>query len=90
MTTGLPAILVPYPYAANDHQTLNAKTMVDAGASVLVANGDLTGVHLSRILKELIEDPPRLKKMGERAAALAQPDAAQKIVTLCYEMVGHG
>ena len=90
MTTGLPAILVPYPYAANDHQTLNAKTMVDAGAAVLVANGDLTGVHLSRILKELIEDPPRLKKMGERAAALAQPDAAQKIITLCYEMVGHG
>ena len=90
MTTGLPAILVPYPYAANDHQTLNAKTLVDAGAAVLVANGDLTGVHLSRILKELIEDPPRLKKMGERAAALAQPDAAQKIVTLCYEMVGHG
>lgn len=90
MTTGLPAILVPYPYAANDHQTLNAKTMVDAGAAVLVANGDLTGVHLSRILKELIEDPPRRKKMGEQAAALAQPDAAQKIVTLCYEMVGHG
>lgn len=90
MTTGLPAILVPYPYAANDHQTLNAKTMVDVGAAVLVANGDLTGVHLSRILKELIEDPPRLKKMGKRAAALAQPDAAQKIVTLCYEMVGHG
>jgi UDP-N-acetylglucosamine--N-acetylmuramyl-(pentapeptide) pyrophosphoryl-undecaprenol N-acetylglucosamine transferase len=90
MTTGLPAILVPYPFAANDHQTLNAKTMVDAGAAVLVANGDLTGVHLSRILKELIEDPPRLKKMGERAAALAQPDAAQKIITLCYEMVGHG
>ena len=90
MTTGLPAILVPYPYAANDHQTLNAKTMVDVGAAVLVANGDLTGVHLSRILKELIEDPPRLKKMGKRAAALAQPDAAQKIVTLCYEMAGHG
>jgi UDP-N-acetylglucosamine--N-acetylmuramyl-(pentapeptide) pyrophosphoryl-undecaprenol N-acetylglucosamine transferase len=90
MTTGLPAILVPYPHAANDHQTLNAKTMVDAGAAVLVTNGDLTGVHLSRILKELIADPPRMKIMGERAAALAQPDAAQKIVTLCYEMVGNG
>ena len=90
MTTGLPAILVPYPHAANDHQMLNAKTMVDAGAAVLVANGDLTGFHLSRILKELIEDPSRLKKMGERAATLARPDAAQKIVTFCYEMVGHG
>ncbi len=90
MTTGLPAILVPYPHAANDHQTLNAQTMVDAGAAVLVADGDLTGVHLSKILKELIRDPPRLKKMGEQAAVLATPQAAQKIVTFCYEMAGHG
>ena len=90
MTLGLPAILVPYPHAANDHQTLNAQTMVDAGAAVLVADGDLTGVRLSKVLKELMEDPPRLQKMGGRAAALAKPEAAQKIVTFCYKMAGHG
>jgi UDP-N-acetylglucosamine--N-acetylmuramyl-(pentapeptide) pyrophosphoryl-undecaprenol N-acetylglucosamine transferase len=90
MSTGKPAILVPYPFAANDHQTLNAKTMQDAGAAILVADGDLTGFHLSRILKELIQDPPRLKKMGEQAAALAKPDAAQKIVHLCYELAEYG
>ena len=90
MATGLPAILVPYPHAANDHQTLNAQTMVQAGAAVLVADGDLNGVRLSQILKELIQDPPRLKKMGEQAAALATPRAAHTVVTFCYEMAGHG
>lgn len=90
MAAGKPAILVPYPYAANDHQTLNARTLVDAGAALMVANGDLSGVKLSKILKDLMQDLPRLKRMGERAAALGKPDAAQTIVNLCYETVGHG
>ncbi len=90
MATGLPAILVPYPHAANDHQTLNAQTMVRAGAAVLVADGDLNGARLSGVLKELMQDPPRLRKMGEQAAALATPEAARQIVTFCYEWVGHG
>lgn len=90
MAAGKPAILVPYPYAANDHQTLNARTLVDVGAALMVANGDLSGVKLSKILQDLMQDPARLKRMGERAAALGKPDAAQTIVNLCYEMGGHG
>jgi UDP-N-acetylglucosamine--N-acetylmuramyl-(pentapeptide) pyrophosphoryl-undecaprenol N-acetylglucosamine transferase len=90
MAMGKPAILVPYPYAANDHQTLNARTLVDAGAALMVANGDLTGAQLSRVLRQLCEDPENLKKIGARAAALAKPDAAETIVQLCYEMVAHG
>jgi UDP-N-acetylglucosamine--N-acetylmuramyl-(pentapeptide) pyrophosphoryl-undecaprenol N-acetylglucosamine transferase len=90
MAMGKPAILVPYPYAANDHQTLNARTLVDAGAALMVANGDLTGTQLSRMLRQLCEDPENLKKIGERAGALAKPNAAETIVQLCYEMVGHG
>ena len=89
MAMGKPAIVVPYPYAANDHQTLNAKTLVDAGAARMVVNGDLSGVQLSRILRQLSADPARLKEMSERAAALAKPEAAERIVTLCYEMVVH-
>jgi UDP-N-acetylglucosamine--N-acetylmuramyl-(pentapeptide) pyrophosphoryl-undecaprenol N-acetylglucosamine transferase len=87
MALGKPAILVPYPYAANDHQTLNAKTLVDAGAALMVADGDLNGLNLSRTLRQLREDREKLKKIGERAEALAQPRAAEKIVDLCYEMV---
>lgn len=87
MAMGKPSILVPYPYAANDHQTLNAQTLVDAGAALMVADGDLNGVTLSQILRQLSHDRERLKKMGERTGALAQPKAAEKIVDLCYEMV---
>jgi len=90
MAMGKPAILVPYPYAANDHQTLNARTLADAGAAWIVPNGDLTGAYLGIILKELSGDPGRLKAMGDRAAALARPDAARTIVNSCYELVGHG
>ncbi len=90
MAMGKPAILVPYPYAANDHQTLNARTLADAGAAWMVSNGDLTGAYLGGILQELSGDPGRLKAMGDRAAALARPDAARTIVNSCYELVGHG
>jgi UDP-N-acetylglucosamine--N-acetylmuramyl-(pentapeptide) pyrophosphoryl-undecaprenol N-acetylglucosamine transferase len=87
MAMGKAAILVPYPYAANDHQTLNAKALVNAGAALMVANADLNGEVLSRLVRKLKEDPERRKRMGERAAALAQPGAAEKIVDLCYRMV---
>jgi UDP-N-acetylglucosamine--N-acetylmuramyl-(pentapeptide) pyrophosphoryl-undecaprenol N-acetylglucosamine transferase len=87
MAMGKAAILVPYPYAANDHQTLNAKALVDAGAALMVGNADLNGEGLSRLLREMQEDPERRKRMGERAAALAQPGAAEKIADLCYRMV---
>jgi len=90
MAMGKPAILVPYPYAANDHQRLNALTLANAGAAVMVDDGALTGEYLSAILRRLREDPGQLKRMGERAAALAKPRAAEEIVNHCYEIVGHG
>lgn len=90
MAMGKAAILVPYPYAANDHQTLNAKTLVDAGAALMVSNDDLNGEVLSRLVRELKEDPERRKRMGDRAGTLAQPGAAQRIVDFCYGMVKNG
>ena len=90
MAMGKPAILVPYPFAANDHQTLNARNLVEAGAAVTVADGALSPATVNRLLRELSADPSRLQKMGERALSLAKPNAARDIVNLCYEMVGHG
>lgn len=90
MAMGKPAILVPYPHAANDHQTLNARTLIDAGAALMVADRELNGSSLSPILRQLSADPEKLKKMGERAQTMARPQAAGKIVDLCYEMVKHG
>ncbi len=90
MALGKAAILVPYPYAANDHQSLNAKALVDAGAALRVADGELNGKDLSRLVRELKEDPERRKRMGERAAGLAQPGAAEKIANLCHRMFENG
>jgi UDP-N-acetylglucosamine--N-acetylmuramyl-(pentapeptide) pyrophosphoryl-undecaprenol N-acetylglucosamine transferase len=87
MAVGKAAILVPYPYAANDHQAMNARALVEAGAALMVADGDLTGPVLARMVRELRDNPEGLKTMGGRAALLARPRAAEMIVDLCYAMV---
>jgi UDP-N-acetylglucosamine--N-acetylmuramyl-(pentapeptide) pyrophosphoryl-undecaprenol N-acetylglucosamine transferase len=76
---GRPAILVPYPYAAADHQTANADWMRRAGAAVVVPDGELTAERLAREVGELLGDPGRLRAMGRASAGLARPDAAQAI-----------
>ncbi|HET8536861.1 MAG TPA: undecaprenyldiphospho-muramoylpentapeptide beta-N-acetylglucosaminyltransferase [Solirubrobacteraceae bacterium] len=76
---GRPAILVPYPYAAADHQTANAEWMRRAGAAVVVPDAQLSAERLAREVGELLGDPGRLRAMGRASAALARPDAAQAI-----------
>lgn len=72
---GLPAILVPFPHAADDHQTWNAKVLADKGASILIADKDLTGPVLKETLQGLMGDKKRLKQMGIAAKQLAMPNA---------------
>lgn len=76
---GLPAILVPYPHAAADHQTANARWMVDAGAAVVVRDDELTAEGLRALVDELLGDPERLRAMADASASLARPDAARAI-----------
>jgi UDP-N-acetylglucosamine--N-acetylmuramyl-(pentapeptide) pyrophosphoryl-undecaprenol N-acetylglucosamine transferase len=76
---GRPAILVPYPHASADHQTANARWMADAGAAVVVPDADLTPERLRAEVDGLLADPARLQAMGRASAALARPDAAQRI-----------
>src|SRR4051812_8787669 len=76
---GRPAILVPYPHATADHQTANARWMADGGAAVVVADGELTAPRLRAEVDGLLGDPARLAAMGRASAALARPDAAQRI-----------
>jgi UDP-N-acetylglucosamine--N-acetylmuramyl-(pentapeptide) pyrophosphoryl-undecaprenol N-acetylglucosamine transferase len=75
---GVPSVLVPYPYAAADHQTGNAKAMVEGGASVLVPDVELS-TRLSGTLKELMGNPDRLAKMSDRARMLGKPKAAAEL-----------
>jgi UDP-N-acetylglucosamine--N-acetylmuramyl-(pentapeptide) pyrophosphoryl-undecaprenol N-acetylglucosamine transferase len=76
---GLPAILVPYPHAAADHQTANARWMVDAGAAIVVGDADLSGERLRTEIDALLADPGRLAAMAAASRAVARPDAAREI-----------
>jgi UDP-N-acetylglucosamine--N-acetylmuramyl-(pentapeptide) pyrophosphoryl-undecaprenol N-acetylglucosamine transferase len=76
---GLPAILVPYPHATGDHQTGNARWMADAGAAVVVPDGELDAERLKSEASALLGDAERLARMAAAARALARPDAADRI-----------
>ena len=76
---GLPAILVPYPHAAADHQTANARWMVDAGAATLIPDADVTPQRLDDEVGALLADRARLAAMAEASRALARPNAAADI-----------
>ena len=78
---GRPAVLVPYPHAAADHQTSNAQWMVRAGAAVVIPDAELTAERLAREVGELLGDPGRLRAMGRASAELARPEAANVIAT---------
>jgi UDP-N-acetylglucosamine--N-acetylmuramyl-(pentapeptide) pyrophosphoryl-undecaprenol N-acetylglucosamine transferase len=76
---GRPAILIPYPAAAADHQRANAQWMADGGAAVVIADRELTAERLARETGELLHDTARLTAMAHASAALARPDAAREI-----------
>jgi UDP-N-acetylglucosamine--N-acetylmuramyl-(pentapeptide) pyrophosphoryl-undecaprenol N-acetylglucosamine transferase len=82
---GLPAILVPYPHAVDDHQRANAQVLVAAGAAYLLPQDALDAQSLWSLLAPLNHDRARLRQMGAAAAALARPLAAQRAADLCLE-----
>jgi UDP-N-acetylglucosamine--N-acetylmuramyl-(pentapeptide) pyrophosphoryl-undecaprenol N-acetylglucosamine transferase len=75
----LPSVLIPYPFAAEDHQTLNAKIFERAGAAVLLAEREITNDVLAQRLRHLLQDRHHLAGMSERSAALAPRDAAEQV-----------
>ncbi|HKH22664.1 MAG TPA: undecaprenyldiphospho-muramoylpentapeptide beta-N-acetylglucosaminyltransferase [Solirubrobacterales bacterium] len=87
---GRPAILIPYPHATGDHQTINARWMADGGAAVVIADFELTPQQLSRRVTELLSDEDRLRGMSIAARRLAKPDAAELIAREVIEAVRRG
>ena len=75
---GKPAILVPYPHAAANHQELNAQTMVDAGAARIIRDSELT-VALLKTVREVLHNDAILAAMSEKSAALGKPNAGNDI-----------
>ena len=77
--SGHPSILVPYPYAADDHQTRNAEVFADAGAATLIQERDLDAEKLASLATSVLQDLPTYKRMAKAARALAIPDAAERV-----------
>ena len=77
---GVGAVLVPYPHAVDDHQTRNARLLVDADAAILLPQSELTPDRLAAILSRLGGDPTHLHAMGRRAQTVARPDATEQVV----------
>lgn len=83
---GCPALLVPFPYAVDDHQTRNGQYLVAAGAAELIQERDLDVETLARRLEALLADRSALQAMAERARAAAQPESLKRIVDVCLEV----
>ena len=81
---GVPAILVPFPFAVDDHQTTNARYLADAGAAMLIQQSDLTPERLAEALRGLTRE--RLLEMAEKARALGKPDATRAVAEACMEL----
>lgn len=79
---GRPSILVPLPSAADDHQTVNAAALVDAGAAFAVAQGDFTPAELAKRLQRLVTVPSRLTEAAQAARGQARIDAAERLADL--------
>lgn len=78
---GRPAILIPLPTAADDHQTKNAMAFADAGAAVVLRQSETTPQGLGDLIAQLLGDPARLQRMGAAMRALGRPQAAADVVS---------
>ncbi|TBR59641.1 undecaprenyldiphospho-muramoylpentapeptide beta-N- acetylglucosaminyltransferase [Westiellopsis prolifica IICB1] len=84
---GTPAILIPYPFAAEDHQTYNAKVFTSVGAALMFQQTELTLEKLQTEVLQLLQSPQQLQQMGEKAKTIAPADSAEKLAHLVREMV---
>jgi UDP-N-acetylglucosamine--N-acetylmuramyl-(pentapeptide) pyrophosphoryl-undecaprenol N-acetylglucosamine transferase len=83
---GLGAILVPYPYAVDDHQSANAGFMVEAGAGVLIPQSELTVQRLVTLLTQFGAERDRLLKMAIAARRLTRADASEVVARICLDV----
>jgi UDP-N-acetylglucosamine--N-acetylmuramyl-(pentapeptide) pyrophosphoryl-undecaprenol N-acetylglucosamine transferase len=84
---GRAAILVPYPFAANNHQEFNARFLTAAGAAEIILNKDFTGEAFAGKINQFLSEPERLANLEAASRQLAKPDAAKEIVEGCVELI---
>jgi UDP-N-acetylglucosamine--N-acetylmuramyl-(pentapeptide) pyrophosphoryl-undecaprenol N-acetylglucosamine transferase len=88
IAAGKASVMVPFPFAADDHQRKNAEALANAGASVMVLQQDATGERLAAEIDALVRDPARVTRMEEASRKLARGDAAATTVDLMEKLVG--
>jgi UDP-N-acetylglucosamine--N-acetylmuramyl-(pentapeptide) pyrophosphoryl-undecaprenol N-acetylglucosamine transferase len=88
MACGLPAVLVPFPHAAQGHQVANAREMVEAGAAEMILDEELTGPRLARTIAALLDDPRRQREMSANAYRMARIDATGKLASALEALAG--
>jgi UDP-N-acetylglucosamine--N-acetylmuramyl-(pentapeptide) pyrophosphoryl-undecaprenol N-acetylglucosamine transferase len=79
---GVAALVVPYPHAVSDHQTANARALSEAGAAVLIPDGELCGRRLHDEVSRLLADPARLEALRQASRSLGRPEAAREVADL--------
>jgi UDP-N-acetylglucosamine--N-acetylmuramyl-(pentapeptide) pyrophosphoryl-undecaprenol N-acetylglucosamine transferase len=84
---GKAAILIPFPYAANDHQTKNAQVLVDEGAAIMINERDMIGERLFAAMESLLTDEEKLREMGANSAKQGNINAAAAIVETCIKLM---
>ena len=84
---GIPAILIPYPFASENHQEINARALEKNGAAVVIRDSELTGELLTATVEKLIADSEKLRSMAAAAAAMGTPRAADEIAALVFDLL---
>ncbi len=86
MVAGKASILIPYPYAVDNHQQKNAEKLAEVGAAIVVSEADLTAHRLERIVKSLLEESDKLREMGSMARTLAILNSAEQVAQECIRV----
>ncbi|MBF5044413.1 undecaprenyldiphospho-muramoylpentapeptide beta-N-acetylglucosaminyltransferase [Aggregicoccus sp. 17bor-14] len=81
------SILVPFPHATDNHQEVNAMSLVNVGAAVMMREGELTGEKLAQEIRRLKEHPEQRRQMEKRAGLLGRPEAAKELADVCVELM---
>ncbi len=81
------AILIPFPYATDNHQEVNARALVAGGAALMFRESELDGKTLADTLRGLVADPARLRRMERQAGLLGRPEAAKELADVCVQMM---
>jgi UDP-N-acetylglucosamine--N-acetylmuramyl-(pentapeptide) pyrophosphoryl-undecaprenol N-acetylglucosamine transferase len=84
--TGLPAVLVPYPYATDDHQAVNADVLVQTGGAVMIRDAEATADRVAPMIEKLLADPGELGRMSDAVRTAARPRAADDLAAWVLEL----